>query len=405
MAINIEEIIAELEYSPQSSSKLSAYLPKLIVPGQEDRFWSSKEKIVVVDTSLFVQGYFQSNLWGSVAIELMHDLGASPVVLPDVARELQSLKASGRRDNYDMLIVDEEELEVDLFPKNLHLDLIVDHELKNKVVNMWKSTSSKYINYLRARKSGQTVDEPRLSSTDIRVMEVCLQRASRDLPTIVLSGDADITKTMRAFGHEGYSLEVYGQEPPPESGFREFLKDMDLLLTAEAIQAINACEPDKHYLLISKSESIVGNAKRELGFMVVDEPVKNESVYSAPIVSPDADDAQLRELLEHNRKVVIQSENHSNPDLRKNDFMLYNPRTHMIRDHKGYYKDVNVEQRLKSQGVPRRDFKIYYQMLEKIGNVVTMFPSPYSRVTDGYLFSHLPNLYTRVHELKLSVQK
>ena len=48
MAINIEEIIAELEYSPQSSSKLSAYLPKLIVPGQEDRFWSSKEKIVVV---------------------------------------------------------------------------------------------------------------------------------------------------------------------------------------------------------------------------------------------------------------------------------------------------------------------------------------------------------------------
>lgn len=405
MSVDLEDIIGNLEYSSKGNdNKLSTLLPKLIVPGQEYRFWSDKEKIVLVDTSLFVQGYFQRNLWGRVAVQLMHDLGASPVVLPDVARELQSLKASGRRDNYDMLIVDEEELEVDLFPKNLHLDLIVDQELKNKVVNMWKSTSTKYINYLQAKQSGQTVDEPYLSPTDIEIMGISILRASTGLTTLVLSGDIDITKTMRAFRHE-YPLEVYGLDTPSEGTFRRYLKDVDLLLTAEAIQAINSSEPDKHYLLISKSEEIVGNARRDLGFIVVDEQVNNKSIYSAPIVSPKIDHAQFEGLMTESKVVVLPSENYSNPLLYKKDFMHYNPRKHLFHDPTGYYKDINVEERLRSKGIKRRDFSLYYKMIESIGPRMAIFPAPYSRVTDSYLANSLPNLFNRVHDLKLSVQK
>jgi|TARA_B100001971_G_C18226008_1_gene560442 hypothetical protein len=410
-------LIDNLEYRVTKPPKLSVYLSKLILPGQEDRFWSPDEKIVVVDTSFFAQGYFQNNLWGEIANNLMHDIGVTPVVLPIVASELLHLKTAKTRDSYDMIVVDDS-IDMDLLPRNLRLGLTVDDELSDRIINMWKSTSQKYRRYLSLKSAQATNEqyipelpesiepliEPTLSRADIEIMRVALLRAATGLPTMVLSGDADITRTMSAFKHTGYPLEVYGPSPPTESMLSSFIKDMEILLTAEVTQKINSAEPNKQYLLISKNEPIVGNQKRDLGFMVADEPINNESIYSAPIVDPN--DTEFDNIYSEFRLVAVPSEQSSTPYLVKRGTMIYSARKHAFKDSTRLYKDLNVQKALTDHNVPKGEHGQYYQRFMK-GHAILVVnvPVKYCRMTDSYMAVNLPNLFSRVQELKLSVQK
>jgi len=352
-----------------------------------------------------------------IAHGLMTDLNVTPVVLPIVARELLNLKATKRKDHYDYLVVDDS-IDIDLFPKNLRLDLTVDDELSDRIINMWKSTSQKYRRY-QSLKSTQATDEqyfqelpesidplvePTLSPADIQIMGVVLLRSATGLPTMVLSGDSDITRTMNAFKYAGYpKIEVYGPSPPTESMLKSHIKDIEMLLTAEVIQKINSAEPNKQYLLISKNELIVGNQRRDLGFMVADEPINNGSIYSAPIVDPNEID--FDSIYSEFKLVAIPSEKSSGPLLQKIGVMIYNSRKHAFEDRTRLYKDLNVQKVLTDQNVPKREHGQYFQMFMKSPTMMVNVDVGYCRMTDGYMAINLPNMFQRVQELKQVVQK
>jgi len=138
--------------------------------------------------------------------------------------------------------------------------------------------------------------------------------------------------------------------------------------------------------------------------MVADEPINNESIYSAPIVDPN--DTEFDNIYSEFRLVAVPSEQSSTPYLVKRGTMIYSARKHAFKDSTRLYKDLNVQKALTDHNVPKGEHGQYYQRFMK-GHAILVVnvPVKYCRMTDSYMAVNLPNLFSRVQELKLSVQK
>lgn len=372
--VNIQLIVDSLDPRKGVKKKLSDLLPAIIKRGEEERFWSPNEKVVMIDTSFVIQCYHQYQLWARVAHVQLADLNVSPVVLPDVINELRGLELGQRTDDYGGPIVDSE-FDSDLSIDEVRLDINPPKNLEEEVRIEWQYASPKYQNYLRKKQAGEEVEEPTISDTDVRVMAIGLMRAKKRLETYVVSGDSDITRTVRMFNEKGgYPLYIFRPEAPSETYFTK-QASLDMLLTNEVVAQITTAETG-HYLVGVRKAPIIGKVHVPLGFKVSDTLIHDRDYFSALII----DEEELKtetfiDFLNRYGWAVIKPEAKERPMLLKKGTRFV--RGHKIVDPTKYYKDIS----LKGRATFRNGWPI-----------VTPYPVAYLCIGDSYIRDYLPKL-------------
>ena len=382
----------------------SDFFRKRLKPGEENQFFSNKNGIVI-DTSFIVGFFYESKLWTLNA--LLETYLLEPyflILLPGVVNELRGLEIGNKLDKYGNPLIARGILN-DLRAGDMKLQIELPEEFDSRIVNMWKSVSRKYRSYLEKRNKNpeEYVEEPVISRTDIEVIKYALARADKGLTSCVLSGDSDITDTAEGFGHQLPIFSIGPYKPPHHELLAALFEKV--VLIDEKVLGDTRKVASGNYVMFGQLRDKSNSLNVDIGFRVTDKPVKNEEVYSVPVISvEDMGNVNLLGLLKEHRYVLIKEDENSLPGLLKSSNFIVSRGKLIDPLHK--YKDVTINEYLETSfGIDRHDKTLsgHYQAVQKLRMIPLIRSVAYVTVEDWYLQTYTPQLFDALFHLRASI--